>query len=114
MPSGQKWRSTRLSSGISAGSLFSAENSRKPQIADCGLRMDISFHPGMRPGIHGPLVIIGHVGFATDQTARGAVTSAGGSGFAAAFAAAALLDGVGLVAQVGEDFDLGVLSALGI
>lgn len=76
--------------------------------------MDISCHPGIRTGIHGPLVIIGHVGFATDQTARGAVTSAGGSGFAAAFAAAALLDGVGLVAQVGEDFNLGVLSALGI
>lgn len=76
--------------------------------------MDISCHPGMRPGIHGPLVIIGHVGFATDQTARGAVTSVGGSGFAAAFAAAALLGGTGLVAQVGEDFDLGMLSALGI
>src|SRR5690242_20521851 len=76
--------------------------------------MDISCHPGMRPGIHGSLVIIGHVGFATDQTARGSITSVGGSGFAAAFAAVALLDGVGLVAQVGEDFDLGVLSALDI
>jgi len=76
--------------------------------------MDINRHPGVRPGIHGPLVIIGHVGVATDLTASGAVTGPGGSGFAAAFAAAALIVGTGLVAQVGEDFDLGVLSALGI
>jgi sugar/nucleoside kinase (ribokinase family) len=76
--------------------------------------MDISCHPGVRPGIHGRLVIIGHVGVATDLTVRGSVTGPGGSGFAAAFAAAALLGGTGLVAQVGEDFDLGVLSALGI
>jgi sugar/nucleoside kinase (ribokinase family) len=60
------------------------------------------------------LVIIGHVGFATDRTASGSVTRPGGSGFAAASAAAALLDGVGLVAQVGEDFDLDVLGALRI
>lgn len=58
------------------------------------------------------LVLIGHVGFATDRTANGAVTYAGGSGFATAFAAAALLDGVGLVAQVGADFDLGVFRLL--
>lgn len=76
--------------------------------------MDISCHPGARPGIRGPLVIIGHVGVATDLTASGSVTGPGGSGFAAAFAAAALIGGTGLVAQVGEDFDLGVLSALGI
>jgi ribokinase len=76
--------------------------------------MDISCHPGVRPGIHRRLVIIGHVGVATDLTVRGSVTGPGGSGFAAAFAAAALLGGTGLVAQVGEDFDLGVLSALGI
>jgi sugar/nucleoside kinase (ribokinase family) len=60
------------------------------------------------------LVIIGHVGFATDRTASGSVTRPGGSGFAAASAAAALLDGVGLVAQVGEDFDLDVLEVLRI
>jgi sugar/nucleoside kinase (ribokinase family) len=60
------------------------------------------------------LVIIGHVGFATDRTASGSATYPGGSGFAAAFAAAALLDGVGLVAQVGDDFDLGDLKALQI
>jgi len=60
------------------------------------------------------LIIIGHVGFATDRTANGTITGVGGSGFAAAFAAAALLDGVGLVTQVGDDFDLGILRALSI
>jgi sugar/nucleoside kinase (ribokinase family) len=60
------------------------------------------------------LVLIGHVGFATDLTAKGTITYTGGSGFAAAYAAGALLDGVGLVAQVGEDFDLGNLRALSI
>jgi sugar/nucleoside kinase (ribokinase family) len=60
------------------------------------------------------LVLIGHVGFATDRTANGSITAAGGSGFATAFAAAALLDEVGLVAQVGEDFDLGILRILSI
>jgi len=76
--------------------------------------MAISSHSGVRPEFHRPLVLIGHAGFATDQTACGSVTSIGGSGFAAAFAAAALLDGVGLVAQVGEDFDLSVLQHLRI
>jgi sugar/nucleoside kinase (ribokinase family) len=60
------------------------------------------------------LVLIGHVGFATDRTANGTITYAGGSGFATAFAAAALLDGVGLVAQVGADFDLGIFRQLRI
>lgn len=61
------------------------------------------------------LVLIGHVGFATERMADGSVASyPGGSGFASAFAAAALLDGVGLVAQVGADFDLDVLKALSI
>src|ERR1700761_1961532 len=76
--------------------------------------MDISSHSGVRPEFHGPLVLIGHTGFATDTTACGSATSIGGSGFAAAFAAAALLDGVGLVTQVGEDFDLSVLQRLRI
>src|SRR6516164_5627392 len=59
------------------------------------------------------LVLIGHVGSATDRTASGTVTYVGGSGFAVAFAASALLDGgVGLVTQVGEDFDLGILRRL--
>src|SRR6266487_553383 len=60
------------------------------------------------------LVIVGHVGFATDRTVNGSVSYVGGSGFVVAFAASALLDGVGLVAQVGEDFDLDVLRRLPI
>jgi len=58
------------------------------------------------------LVLIGHVGFATDLTANGSMSYIGGSGFVAAAAAAALLDGVGLVAQVGEDFDLDIFRQL--
>ena len=43
------------------------------------------------------LVLIGHVGIATDRTPNGTVTYSGGSGFAAAFAASALHGGsVGL------------------
>ena len=61
------------------------------------------------PASPADLVLIGHVGFATDRTANGTATYLGGSGFAAAFAAAALLDGVGLVAQVGRDLDLDLL-----
>jgi sugar/nucleoside kinase (ribokinase family) len=61
------------------------------------------------------LVLIGHVGSATDRTPKGTVTYTGGSGFATAFAASALLEGgVGLVAQVGRDFDLGALRFLAI
>jgi sugar/nucleoside kinase (ribokinase family) len=72
--------------------------------------------PARRDGPASPaeLILIGHVGFATDRTPNGTITYTGGSGFALAFAAAALLDGVGLVAQVGEDFDLGVLRFLAI
>jgi len=61
------------------------------------------------------VVLIGHVGFATDRTANGTFSYTGGSGFAVAFAASALGDGrVGLVTQVGEDFDLGSLRRLGL
>jgi hypothetical protein len=60
------------------------------------------------------LVLIGHVGSATDRTSKGSFTYTGGSGFATAFAAAAVLGGVGLVAQVGDDFDLDVLRRLAI
>ncbi len=60
------------------------------------------------------LVLIGDVGSATDRTPNGTITYTGGSGFAAAFAASALLDGVGLVAQVGRAFDLGILRQLAI
>jgi sugar/nucleoside kinase (ribokinase family) len=71
-------------------------------------------HREQRPAEPIDLVVIGHVGCATDQTASGTVTYIGGSGFAAAFAAAALLDGVGLVAQVGDDFELSYLRLLAI
>jgi sugar/nucleoside kinase (ribokinase family) len=60
------------------------------------------------------LVVVGHVGFATDRTVNGLFSYVGGSGFVVAFAASALLDGVGLAAQVGEDFDLDVLRRLPI
>ena len=61
------------------------------------------------------LVLIGHVGSATDRTPHGTTTYTGGSGFTVAFAASALLDrGVGLVTQVGEDFDLASLRLLPI
>jgi sugar/nucleoside kinase (ribokinase family) len=50
------------------------------------------------------LVLIGHVGWATNETATGTRVSLGGSGYAAAFAASLVLPGqVGLVAQVGPD-----------
>jgi sugar/nucleoside kinase (ribokinase family) len=73
--------------------------------------------PAHRDGPAAPieLVLIGHVGFATDRTPHGTTSYTGGSGFAAAFAASALLDrGVGLVAQVGQDLDLADLKLLPI
>src|ERR1700751_507722 len=61
------------------------------------------------------LVLIGHVGSATDRAPNGTITYTSGSGFAAAFSASALLDrGVGLVTQVGDDFDLASLRLLSI
>ena len=67
--------------------------------------------PGHRPSP--ALVLIGHVGYATDRTASGMISYVGGSGYAAAFAASTLLPGgAGLVTQVGEDFDLSSLRRL--
>lgn len=64
---------------------------------------------------HPALVVIGHVGLATDRTATGTTVVVGGSGYAVAAAAAALIDGqVGLAAQVGPDLDLAVLRATGL
>jgi 2-dehydro-3-deoxygluconokinase len=61
------------------------------------------------------LVLIGHVGFATDRTVNGTFSYTGGSGYAVAFAASALLDdGLALVTQVGDDFDMGSLRRLGL
>jgi sugar/nucleoside kinase (ribokinase family) len=73
--------------------------------------------PAYRRGPAAPvdLVLVGHVGSATDRTPHGTATYTGGSGFAVAFAASALFDrGVGLVTQVGEDFDLACLRLLPI
>lgn len=66
------------------------------------------------PGSPIDLVLIGHIGFATDRTSNGTATYIGGSGFAAAAAAAPLLDRIGLVAQVGVDFDLDILRLFSI
>jgi sugar/nucleoside kinase (ribokinase family) len=61
------------------------------------------------------MVVVGHAGLATVQTRAGEQASPGGSGFAVAASAAALIGGrVGLVAQVGEDFDLTPLRQLGV
>ncbi|MGP7997277.1 MAG: carbohydrate kinase family protein [Streptosporangiaceae bacterium] len=50
------------------------------------------------------LVLVGHVGWATNETATGTRVSVGGSGYAAAYAAGLVLpDQVGLAAQVGQD-----------
>jgi len=56
------------------------------------------------------LVVIGHVGISVVCTRAGRWTSPGGSGYAVAASAAALIgDRVGLVAQVGTGFDLTLL-----
>ena len=61
------------------------------------------------------MVLIGHVGFATNRTANGTKTSLGGAGYATAVAASALLMGqVGLVSQVGQDLDFAALSRLNL
>jgi sugar/nucleoside kinase (ribokinase family) len=61
------------------------------------------------------LVVVGHVGYAIDRTARGISASVGGSGYAVAAAASAVFPGgVGLVAQIGPDFDQAVLRRLSL
>jgi sugar/nucleoside kinase (ribokinase family) len=61
------------------------------------------------------MVVVGHAGFATVHTTSAERTSPGGSGYAVAASAAALIgDRVGLVAQVGGDFDLAPLEDLGV
>jgi hypothetical protein len=53
------------------------------------------------------MVVIGHVGVSIVHAGMVSWTSAGGSGYAVAASAAALIGRrVGLVAQVGTDFDL--------
>lgn len=59
------------------------------------------------------LVVIGHVGVSIVHAGTVSWTSAGGSGYAVAASAGALLGRrVGLAAQVGEGFDLGPLRGL--
>lgn len=67
--------------------------------------------PGPDAGLPRPvLVVIGHVGQATDCTRRGTFSSAGGSGYAVATAACSVFPGrVGLVCQIGPDFDQALL-----
>ncbi|HEY2578878.1 MAG TPA: carbohydrate kinase family protein [Streptosporangiaceae bacterium] len=61
------------------------------------------------------LVVVGHAGEATVETPDAEQTSPGGSGYAVAASAAALIGGmVGLVAQVGPDLDLAALHDLGV
>jgi sugar/nucleoside kinase (ribokinase family) len=61
------------------------------------------------------LVLVGHVGWATNETALGTGVSLGGSGYAAAYAASTLLGGrIGLVAQIGPDLNLHGLHGLGL
>ena len=61
------------------------------------------------------LVLVGHVGWATNENAHGTGASLGGSGYAAAYAASTLLAGrIGLVAQIGQDLNLRGLHGLGL
>jgi sugar/nucleoside kinase (ribokinase family) len=61
------------------------------------------------------LVLVGHVGWATNENVHGTGVSLGGSGYAAALAASEVLaGGIGLVAQVGADLDLRALRRPGL
>jgi sugar/nucleoside kinase (ribokinase family) len=61
------------------------------------------------------LVLVGHVGWATNENAHGTGASLGGSGYAAAYAASTLLGGrIGLIAQIGRDLKLHGLHGLGL
>ena len=64
---------------------------------------------------HLGLVLVGHVGWATNENARATGVSLGGSGYAAAYAASTLLGRqVGLAAQIGQDLNPHRLSGLGL
>jgi sugar/nucleoside kinase (ribokinase family) len=61
------------------------------------------------------LVLVGHVGWATNENALGTGVSLGGSGYAAAYTASILLGGrIGLVAQIGQDLNPHGLTGLGL
>lgn len=79
---------------------------------------DAEVHDDLRepPGAEAVgLVVIGHAGVSVVRTRTGCHESPGGSGYAVATSAAALIGRrVGLVAQVGLDFDLSPLRRLDI
>lgn len=61
------------------------------------------------------VVLIGHLGFAQDDTPYGSTVGLGGSGYAAARGAtAAVSTTTGIIARVGPDFDLAALRRLGL
>lgn len=61
------------------------------------------------------LTIVGHLGFAEDDTPFGHAVNLGGSGYACARGASAVRpERVGLMARVGEDFDMDALRRLGV
>ena len=71
--------------------------------------------PGEGSPISPDLVVIGHVGVSIVHAGVVSWTSAGGSGYAVAASAAALIgDRVGLVATVGKDADLEPLRRRGV
>jgi ribokinase len=61
------------------------------------------------------LVLVGHFGIAEDHTPTGSSRSLGGSGYACAVGAGAgTPDRVGVVGNIGDDFDFGALERLGV
>jgi sugar/nucleoside kinase (ribokinase family) len=61
------------------------------------------------------VAVVGHVGLAATRTADGENSSLGGSGYGVAASAAAIIGRrVGLVAQIGQDLDHGLLQRLNI
>lgn len=61
------------------------------------------------------LVLVGHLGFAQDDTPYGSTLGLGGSGYASARGATAAAGcASGIVARVGTDFDLAALRRLGL
>jgi sugar/nucleoside kinase (ribokinase family) len=61
------------------------------------------------------VAVVGHVGLSATRTAHGEACSVGGSGFAVAASAAALIGRrAGLVAQIGDDLDREFLKGFGL
>jgi ribokinase len=69
----------------------------------------------MRVGTGIDLVLVGHFGFAEDHTPSGSSRSLGGSGYACAVGAGAgTPQRVGVVGNIGDDFDIEALDRLGV